>query len=102
MATGNTYLEGNFGPVRKEITVTELAITGSVPDYLEGRYVRTGPNPIMDPDPATYHWFLGTGMVHGVRLRDGRAESYRNRYVRSAEVAAILRAVAPWSCPRRH
>jgi carotenoid cleavage dioxygenase len=90
MATRNTYLEGNFGPVRKEITVTELPITGIVPDNLEGRYVRTGPNPIMDPDPATYHWFLGTGMVHGVKLHDGRAEWYRNRYVRSAEVAAIL------------
>ena len=29
-------------------------------------------------------------MVHGVRLRDGRAEWYRNRYVRSADVAEIL------------
>jgi len=90
MATGNTYLERNFGPVRKEITITELPITGIVPGHFEGRYIRTGPNPIMDPDPTTYHWFLGTGMVHGVRLRDGRAEWYRNRYVRSAEVAAIL------------
>jgi len=87
---GNKYLEGNFGPVREEVTITELPVTGSVPDYLTGRYIRTGPNPITDPDPATYHWFLGTGMVHGVRLRDGRAEWYRNRYVRSAEVAEIL------------
>lgn len=76
--------------MRKEITITELPITGIVPGHFEGRYIRTGPNPIMDPDPATYHWFLGTGMVHGVRLRDGGAEWYRNRYVRSAEVAAIL------------
>ena len=90
MATPNAYLEGNFGPVREEVTVTELPVTGIVPDHLEGRYVRTGPNPITDPDPATYHWFLGTGMVHGVRLRGGRAEWYRNRYVRSAEVAQIL------------
>ena len=76
--------------MREEVTVTELPVTGILPDHLEGRYVRTGPNPITDPDPATYHWFLGTGMVHGVRLRDGRAEWYRNRYVRSAEVAEIL------------
>ena len=90
MATPNAYLEGNFGPVREEVTVTELPVTGIVPDHLEGRYVRTGPNPITDPDPATYHWFLGTGMMHGVRLRGGGAEWYRNRYVRSAEVAQIL------------
>jgi carotenoid cleavage dioxygenase len=41
-------------------------------------------------DPARHHWFLGTGMVHGVRLRDGRAQWYRNRFVRSADVAAAL------------
>ena len=29
-------------------------------------------------------------MVHGVRLRDGRAEWYRNRWVRSRQVAAAL------------
>src|SRR4029079_505084 len=49
-----------------------------------------GPNPVTAPDPATYHWFTGTGMVHGIRLRDGRAEWYRNRWVRSKEVAATL------------
>ena len=52
--------------------------------------MRNGPNPIGAVDPATYHWFLGTGMVHGVRLRDGRAEWYRNRWVRSGEVADAL------------
>ncbi len=89
-AMGNSFLQGNFGPVRVEVTVTELPVTGAIPDHLEGRYVRTGPNPITDPDPATYHWFTGTGMVHGVRLRGGRAEWYRNRYVRSDDVAEIL------------
>ncbi len=29
-------------------------------------------------------------MVHGIRLRDGRAEWYRNRWVRSAAVAQAL------------
>lgn len=90
MTTHNRYLEGNFGPVREEVTVTELDVTGDIPDHLDGRYLRNGPNPVVDPDPAKYHWFLGSGMVHGVRLRDGRAEWYRNRYVRSADVAQAL------------
>ena len=29
-------------------------------------------------------------MVHGIRLRDGKAEWYRNRWVRSTAVAAAL------------
>jgi carotenoid cleavage dioxygenase len=86
----NRYLEGNFGPVREEWTVTDLEVTGNIPDHLDGRYLRNGPNPVVDPDPATYHWFTGTGMVHGIRLRDGLAEWYRNRWVRSSDVAEAL------------
>jgi carotenoid cleavage oxygenase len=90
VASENPYLAGNFGPVREETTVTQLEVTGTIPAHLDGRYVRNGPNPVTDPDPASYHWFLGSGMVHGVRVRDGRAEWYRSRYVRSADVAAAL------------
>jgi carotenoid cleavage dioxygenase len=86
----NRYLEGNFAPVREELTVTELPVMGTIPDHLDGRYLRNGPNPVVDPDPAAYHWFTGSGMVHGVRIRDGRAEWYRNRWVRSADVAKAL------------
>ena len=85
----NRYLEGVYAPVETEVTVTELEVQGTLPDHLDGRYLRNGPNPVDAVDPATYHWFTGTGMVHGIRLRDGRAEWYRNRWVRSADVAAI-------------
>ncbi|MDQ6696134.1 MAG: carotenoid oxygenase family protein, partial [Actinomycetota bacterium] len=66
--TGNRYLTGNFAPVHEELTAFDLPVTGSLPAELEGRYLRIGPNPINDVDPATYHWFTGDGMAHGVRL----------------------------------
>src|SRR6266550_562129 len=88
--SGSRYLEGNYAPVREERTATDLPVTGTIPDQLDGRYLRNGPNPVVDPDPATYHWFLGTGMVHGIRLGDGAAQWYRNRWVRSADVARAL------------
>jgi carotenoid cleavage dioxygenase len=91
----NAYLEGNFAPVHQERTVTRLEVTGHIPGYLDGRYLRNGPNPISEVDSATYHWFMGDGMVHGVRLRDGRAEWYRNRWVRSPGVAAALGEPVP-------
>jgi carotenoid cleavage dioxygenase len=90
----NRYLSGNYAPVDEEATVTDLPVTGTLPTALVGRYLRNGPNPVMAPEPGTYHWFTGTGMVHGIRLRDGRAEWYRNRWVRSQEVAAALGE--PW------
>jgi carotenoid cleavage oxygenase len=82
----NKFLDGNFAPVSEESTIASLSVTGEVPVELDGRYLRNGPNPIT-ADPATYHWFLGSGMVHGVRLRDGKADWYRNRWVRSRDVA---------------
>jgi len=85
--TTNRYLTGNFAPVPDETTVFDLEVTGSIPDALAGRYIRTGPNPLA-ADAASYHWFSGDGMLHGVDLRGGGARWYRNRYVRSPEVAA--------------
>lgn len=78
----NRYLQGNFAPVREEHTATDLAVTGTIPDHLDGRYLRIGPNPVGDPGPG-YHWFLGEGMVHGVRIEGGQARWYRNRQVRA-------------------
>jgi carotenoid cleavage dioxygenase len=89
-STPNRYLSWNYAPVADELTVLDLPVTGSVPEQLRGRYLRNGPNPVSAPEPATYHWFTGDGMVHGIRLRDGRAEWYRNRWVRSQAVAAAL------------
>ncbi len=85
-AEDNPYLEGNFAPVSEAVTAFDLPVTGQLPPELSGRLLRIGPNPVTPADPATYHWFAGTGMVHGLRLRDGRAEWYRNRFVRGADV----------------
>ncbi len=87
---GSKWLSGIYAPLREEVTATELEVEGELPVELEGRYLRNGPNPIDDVDPATYHWFTGDGMVHGVRLRGGKAEWYRNRWVRSTHVSEVL------------
>ena len=86
----NKWLSGPYAPIPGDVTATELEVIGTLPTELNGRYLRNGPNPITPVDPATHHWFMGDGMVHGVRLRDGRAEWYRNRWVRSGPVADAL------------
>ena len=88
-AVRNMYLEGNYAPVPDEVTAFDLPVVGEIPAELEGRYLRNGPNPLRSPDPATHHWFTGDGMVHGVRLRGGRAEWYRNRYVGSTSLQSF-------------
>ncbi|EFJ52660.1 hypothetical protein VOLCADRAFT_85861 [Volvox carteri f. nagariensis] len=93
---GKAYLQGNFGPVEDEKELEELEVVeGKLPDGLEGCYVRNGPNPFYKP-VAGYHWFDGDGMLHLVRLKDGKA-SYCNRYVATER----LKQVAPPLPPTR-
>ncbi|WP_026415878.1 carotenoid oxygenase family protein [Actinomadura oligospora] len=75
------WLDGHRAPVPDETTAHDLPVTGVLPAELNGRYLRNGPNP--KPGEPSGHWFTGHGMVHGIRLRDGRAEWYRNRWVRT-------------------
>jgi carotenoid cleavage dioxygenase len=93
----NPYLAGNYAPVRDERDDADLSITGTIPPALDGMLLRNGPNPVVDPDPAAYHWFLGDAMLHGIELRDGRAR-YRNRFVRTPSAAAVLGEDPPGEC----
>ena len=74
------HLRGNGRPTTEEHSITELKVTGSIPSELDGRYVRNGANPFTG---TSAHPFFGDGMVHGIRLRDGKAQWYRNRYVQT-------------------
>jgi len=84
------YLTGIHAPMGEELTLTALAVEGKIPAGLDGRYLRIGPNPVGQPNPARYHWFTGDGMVHGVRIGQGQALWYRNRWVRTSAVSAAL------------
>lgn len=74
------HLRGNFAPVEQEVTATDLPVEGAIPPELCGLYVRNGPNP---RSGTSIHWFLGDGMIHGIRLEGGKASWYRNRWVQT-------------------
>lgn len=82
----NFFLEGPFAPVPEERTETRLSVSGTLPRELNGVYARIGPNPMHVENPGLYHWFTGDGMVHGLRVQDGQALWYRNRWVGSDSV----------------
>ncbi len=79
------WLQGNFAPVTSEVDTASLVVEGEIPHELDGTYIRNGSNPRSGWAP---HWFLGDGMVHGVRIEGGKASWYRNRYVRTTLLAA--------------
>ncbi|MGV0715036.1 carotenoid oxygenase family protein [Mycolicibacterium sp. XJ662] len=78
-STDQFFMRGNYAPVADELTEFDLPVEGTIPTELDGWYLRNGPN----PRQATAHWFVGDGMIHGVRIEGGRAAWYRNRWVRT-------------------
>ena len=86
------HLSGNYAPVMDELTETNLEVTGAIPPELSGLYVRNTPNPKSGSSP---HWFFGDGMLHGVRLEKGRADWYRNRWVRTTKLERGGEAIDP-------
>ncbi|NUP76755.1 MAG: dioxygenase [Nonomuraea sp.] len=81
-ATVTRYaLPGHLRSVPDEIDAFDLPVTGALPPELNGRYLRNGPNAL--PGEESGHAHIGPGMLHGVRIRGGRAEWYRNRWVRT-------------------
>lgn len=81
----NPVLRGNFAPVDTENSFEDLEVIGLIPENLKGTLLRTGPNPVA-PGP-NHHWFTGDAMLHAVHLSNGEAKSYRNRWVRTKELA---------------
>ena len=86
------HLEGNYAPVTREVTAENLAVSGAIPPELRGRYLRNGPNP---RSGASSHWFFGDGMIHGIELAGGKANWYRNRWVRTRSLLEDVAVVSP-------
>ena len=89
-ARNQPMLRGAFVPVDVERDDANLRVTGSLPAGLTGTFMRNGPNPMFEPR-GRYHMFDGDGMLHAITFEDGTAR-YRNRWIRTAALAAEERA----------
>jgi carotenoid cleavage dioxygenase-like enzyme len=68
-------------PATQEVEAMDLPVLGAIPPELAGRFFRNGPN--ARPGAPIGHPFMSDGMLHGLRLEGGRAQWYRNRWVRT-------------------
>ncbi|XP_057965157.1 probable carotenoid cleavage dioxygenase 4, chloroplastic [Malania oleifera] len=74
-------LSDNFAPV-DELPPTECEVVeGALPPCLDGAYIRNGPNPQFLPK-GPYHLFDGDGMLHSIRISQGRA-TLCSRYIKT-------------------
>eukprot|EP00258_Populus_trichocarpa_P017195 XP_006377601.1 probable 9-cis-epoxycarotenoid dioxygenase NCED5, chloroplastic [Populus trichocarpa] len=71
-------IAGNFSPVQEQKVRRSLPVTGTIPECIDGIYVRNGANPLLEP-VAGHHFFDGDGMVHAMKIEKGSA-SYSCRF----------------------
>jgi beta,beta-carotene 9',10'-dioxygenase len=88
-ATTSTKPTLGFTTLEQEVVVDELALTGALPDWLNGSLLRTGPAKfeVGGTDAAgagqrMRHWFDGFAMLHRFTIDGGRV-SYGNRFLDS-------------------
>ncbi|KAG0556078.1 hypothetical protein KC19_11G024200 [Ceratodon purpureus] len=77
----NYWMKGNYAPADETDPASDLPVVGTIPECLNGEFVRVGTNPKFEP-VAGYHWFDGDGMIHGLKIKDGKA-TYVSRFVKT-------------------
>jgi hypothetical protein len=79
----NPILIQNFGPINRQQSYKLTKVTsGTVPDDINGVYLRNGPDAKYIPDNKSHHWFDGDAMIHAVRIKDGKLY-YCNKWLES-------------------
>src|SRR5256885_2107858 len=71
-----------FQTLEQETTIERLEVEGSLPPWLAGTLLRTGPGRFEIGERTLNHWFDGLAMLHRFSVADGEV-SYANRYLRS-------------------
>ena len=69
-----------FESLEDETSVTGLPVEGSLPSWLEGSLLRTGPAKWEVGERTMNHWFDGFAMLHRFSISAG-AVTYANRFL---------------------
>ena len=78
----SAYNKPGFKPVHTQCADVELVPTATIPDDIDGVFLRNGTNLQFRETRGRYHMFNGAGMLHQVQVRNGKA-SYTNVYVKT-------------------
>src|ERR1700676_5151161 len=77
-----------FATLEHERTIEQLSVSGTLPAWLTGSLLRTGPARFEVGEQSMRHWFDGLAMLHRFTISDGGV-SYGNRYLQSRAYRAV-------------
>ncbi|CAH8320260.1 unnamed protein product [Eruca vesicaria subsp. sativa] len=92
-ADPRVQIAGNYFPVPEFPVRQCLDVHGTIPECIDGVYVRNGANPMFEPT-AGHHLFDGDGMVHAVKITNGSA-SYACRFTETERLTQEKRLGRP-------
>ena len=76
------HFDIGFTTLKQEIVCHNLPVQGTLPSWLSGMLLRTGPAQYEVGQEHYRHWFDGLAMLHRFSFHDG-AVSYANRFLQS-------------------
>jgi len=71
-----------FSATHREGEFNALPIQGSIPQWLNGSLIRTGPGTLKVGQQSYYHWFDGLAMLRKFSFANGQV-SFTNRFLES-------------------
>jgi len=71
-----------FETQESEVELDQAPVSGTIPSWLSGTLVRTGPAKFEVGSQKYNHWFDGLGMLHRFSLDQGKV-SYGNKFIQS-------------------
>ncbi|MEL6524114.1 MAG: carotenoid oxygenase family protein [Chloroflexota bacterium] len=80
-----TPFQKGFETQPKEVEDSDLPVDGTLPDWLQGTYVRNGPGQFELQHARYWHWFDGLAMPHRYTFSGGNVNKvgFRNRYLQT-------------------
>ena len=87
--------DGAFAPIDYEDKYEIMKVSsGKIPSDIQGVYLRNGPNPKFQAESNRAHLFDGDGMIHAIRIKDGRL-FYCNRLIQTPRVLCEIESKKP-------
>jgi carotenoid cleavage dioxygenase-like enzyme len=75
-----SFFEGGIKTPQHIYTMNDVPVTGKIPEWINGSYIRNGPGLFNDSIKSFNHWFDAMGVLHKFDLREGKV-SYQNRFI---------------------
>jgi len=77
-----------FETLEREVENQSLEVEGTIPSWLEGTLLRTGPAAFEAGDQDLNHWFDGLAMLHSFSIGDSEVK-YTNSYLESKNYSSV-------------